>query len=95
MAMTVKILLPTALRPFADRREFVELEGRTVGEALDALTKKYSELGKHLLDEQGRLRNFVNVYLNDDDVRTLQGPETPIKDGDSLLIVPAIAGGGT
>ncbi len=94
MTMPVKIHLPTALRPFADRREFVELEGRTVGEALGALTDKYSELGKHLLDEQGKLRNFVNVYLNEEDIRTLQGPETPIKDGDSLLIVPAIAGGG-
>ncbi len=94
MTMTVKIHLPTALRPFADRREFVELKGRTVGEALNALTTQYSELGKHLLDERGKLRNFVNIYLDEVDVRTLQGPETPVKNGDSLLIVPAIAGGG-
>ena len=93
--MSVTIHLPTALRAFAEKQDKVDVHAATAGEALKGLTDKYDRLGKHLLDENGKLRNFVNVYLNDEDIRDLKGPDTPVKDGDELLIVPAIAGGAT
>src|SRR4029450_6409231 len=87
------IHIPTPLRPFTDKREAVEVTGATVGELLADLTKKYEGLRKHLYTDQGKLRNFVNVYLNDEDIRYLQKEETPVKAGDSLSIVPSVAGG--
>ena len=87
------IHIPTPLRPFTDKREAVEVTGGTVGELLADLTKKYEGLRKHLYTDQGKLRNFVNVYLNDEDIRYLQKEETPVKPGDSLSIVPSVAGG--
>src|SRR6188474_1309921 len=87
------IHIPTPLRPFTDKQEAVEVTGGTVGELLADLTKKYEGLRKHLYTDQGKLRNFVNVYLNDEDIRYLQKEETPVKPGDSLSIVPSVAGG--
>ncbi len=87
------IHIPTPLRPFTEKQESVEVTGATVGELLADLTKKYEGLRKHLYADDGRLRNFVNVYLNDEDIRYLQKEKTPVKPGDSLSIVPSVAGG--
>src|SRR2546427_2472689 len=87
------IHIPTPLRPFTDKKESVEVNGGTVGELLADLTNKYEGLRKHLYADDGRLRNFVNVYLNDEDIRYLQKEKTPVKPGDSLSIVPSVAGG--
>ncbi|MSO30439.1 MAG: molybdopterin-synthase adenylyltransferase MoeB [Acidobacteria bacterium] len=87
------IHIPTPLRPFTDKKESVEVNGTTVGELLADLTTRYDGLRKHLYTEDGRLRNFVNVYLNDEDIRYLQREQTPVKPGDSLSIVPSVAGG--
>ncbi|MBI2189086.1 MAG: molybdopterin-synthase adenylyltransferase MoeB [Acidobacteria bacterium] len=91
MANTIHI--PTPLRPFTDKKESVEVSGGTVGELLADLTRRYEGLRKHLYTDEGRLRNFVNVYLNDEDIRYLQREQTPVKPGDSLSIVPSVAGG--
>src|SRR5918998_3886598 len=87
------IQIPTPLRPFTDKKESVEVNGATVGELLADLTKKYDGLRKHLYADDGRLRNFVNIYLNDEDIRYLQREQTPVKPGDALSIVPSVAGG--
>jgi sulfur-carrier protein adenylyltransferase/sulfurtransferase len=91
MANTIHI--PTPLRPFTDKKESVEVSGATVGELLADLTTRYEGLRKHLYADNGKLRNFVNVYLNDEDIRYLQRENTPVKAGDSLSIVPSVAGG--
>jgi adenylyltransferase/sulfurtransferase len=91
--MTVTISIPTALRQYAGGNAEIEVEARTAGEALERLTTAHAELRRHLYNEQGALRNFVNVYVNDEDVRHTQGMETPVKPGDAILIIPAIAGG--
>jgi len=87
------INIPTPLRPFTDKRESVEVSGATVGELLADLTTRYEGLRKHLYADSGKLRNFVNVYLNDEDIRYLQKEQTPVKSGDTLSIVPSVAGG--
>jgi adenylyltransferase/sulfurtransferase len=87
------IQIPTPLRPFTDKQESVEVNGATVGELLADLTTRYEGLRKHLYADDGRLRNFVNVYLNDEDIRYLQREKTPVKPGDTLSIVPSVAGG--
>jgi len=87
------IHIPTPLRPFTDKKESVEVSGATVGELLKDLTTRHDGLKKHLYADDGRLRNFVNVYLNDEDIRYLQKEQTPVKPGDSLSIVPSVAGG--
>lgn len=89
----MKILIPTPLRQYADKQSAVELPASTVGEALQNLTHKHPELRKHLYNGEGRLRAFVNVYLNDDDIRYLQQEQTVVNDGDTLSIIPSIAGG--
>jgi adenylyltransferase/sulfurtransferase len=71
----------------------VEFSARTVGEALGRLTTEYAELRKHLYTDDGRIRSFVNVYVNDEDIRYLESESTPIKDGDTISIIPSIAGG--
>jgi adenylyltransferase/sulfurtransferase len=93
--MPVTITIPTALRQYAGGSSEIEVEATTVGEALDRLTETHAELRKHLYNDQNALRNFVNVYLNDDDIRHGEGPQTPVKDGDAIMIVPSIAGGAT
>ncbi|MBI4265060.1 MAG: molybdopterin-synthase adenylyltransferase MoeB [Acidobacteria bacterium] len=87
------IQIPTPLRPFTDKKESVEVNGATVGELLADLTRRYEGLRKHLYADDGKLRNFVNVYLNDEDIRYLQREQTPVKPGDTLSIVPSVAGG--
>jgi len=89
----MKILIPTPLRQYADRKDVIELNAGTVGEALSGLTSQHPELRKHLYSDDGRLRAFVNVYLNDEDIRYLSKEQTPVKEGDTLAIVPSIAGG--
>ena len=91
--MAVKILIPSPLRSFVDRRDALTVEAATVGEALEALLVRYPALRPHLMDEKGTLRSFVNLYRNDEDVRQLGGPDTPVAGSDVLSIVPSIAGG--
>ncbi len=89
----MKILVPTPLRQYAGKQSAVDVPAGTVGEALNALTSTYPDLRKHLYSDEGKLRAFVNLYLNDEDVRYLQKEQTAVKDGDTLSIVPSIAGG--
>ena len=88
-----KILIPTPLRQFAEKQDSVELPGATVGEVLGALTTKFPDLKKHLYSDEGKLRSFVNVYLNDEDIRYMNKEATPAAPADTLSIVPSIAGG--
>jgi molybdopterin converting factor small subunit len=89
----MKILVPTPLRQYAGKQSAVEVPAATVGEALSGLTSAYPDLRKHLYSDEGKLRAFVNVYLNDEDIRYLQNDATAVTDGDTLSIVPSIAGG--
>jgi adenylyltransferase/sulfurtransferase len=91
--MPVTIAIPTPLRQFAGGHSEIEVEAATAGEALDQLTATHAELRRHLFNDQNRLRNFVNVYVNDEDIRHANGSDTPVKSGDTILIVPSIAGG--
>jgi MoaD family protein len=93
--MAVTILIPTALRQFVGGNGEATIEADTVGKALDQLTKEHAELRKHLYNERDELRNFVNVYVNDEDIRHVSRLETPLKEGDTVTIVPSIAGGAT
>lgn len=91
--MSVKVMIPTPLRVYAGKRDSAEFSAATVGEALGGLTSQFAELRKHLYTEDGKLRAFVNVYLNDEDIRYLAKENTPTKDGDTISIIPSIAGG--
>jgi len=91
--MPVTITIPTPLRQFTGGQSEIQVEAGTAGEALDQLTSVHGELRRHLFNDQNTLRNFVNVYVNDEDIRHVSGPATPVKDGDTILIVPSIAGG--
>ena len=88
-----KILIPTPLRQYVDNKDTVEVTGATVGEALTGLTSQFPDLRRHLYNDEGRLRSFVNVYVSDEDIRYLNKDATPVKDGDTISIVPSIAGG--
>jgi molybdopterin/thiamine biosynthesis adenylyltransferase/rhodanese-related sulfurtransferase/molybdopterin converting factor small subunit len=88
-----KVLIPTPLRQYAGQQDSVELAGKTVGEVLHSLTSKFADLRRHLYNDEGKLRSFVNVYVNDDDIRYLEKDATPLKDSDVVSIVPSIAGG--
>ena len=88
-----KILIPTPLRQFVGKMDSVEVTGATVGEALNSLTAQHPELRKHLYNDEGKLRSFVNVYVSDEDIRYLNKDATPVKDTDTISIVPSIAGG--
>jgi adenylyltransferase/sulfurtransferase len=88
-----KVLIPTPLRQYAGKHDSVELEGATVGEVLGVLTTQYPDLRKQIFNDEGKLRSFVNVYLNDEDVRYLKKDATAVASGDTLSIVPSIAGG--
>ncbi len=88
-----KILIPTPLRQFVEKKDSVELSGATVGDLLAALTSQYSDLRRHLFSDEGKLRSFVNIYVNDEDIRYLGKDATPVKDSDTVSIVPSIAGG--
>jgi adenylyltransferase/sulfurtransferase len=93
--MPVTVTIPTALRQYAGGNSEIQIEAQTAGEALEKLTAEHTELRRHLYNDQHKLRNFVNVYVNDEDIRHAHGPETPVKDGDTIMIVPSIAGGTT
>ncbi len=87
------IHIPTPLRPYVDKQESVEVAGRTVREALANLTSTYGDLRKHLYNDEGKLRSFVNIYLNDEDIRYLQKEDTALQASDALSIIPSVAGG--
>ena len=91
--ITVKILIPTPLRPYAGKQAAVELAGTTVAEALSSLTTQHPDLRRHLFTDDGKLRSFVNIYVNDEDIRYLQRENTPLCDTDTVAIVPSVAGG--
>ena len=88
-----KVLIPTPLRQFADKHDSVDLTGTTVAEVLASLTQKFPDLRKQLFNDEGKLRSFINVYLNDEDIRYLGKDATPAADADTLSLVPSIAGG--
>src|SRR6058998_925562 len=88
-----KILIPTPLRPYTDKQDAVDASGATIGELLDDLTRRHAGLKAHLYNEQGKLRSFVNVYVNDEDIRYLQKEQTPVSAGDTISIIPSVAGG--
>ena len=91
--MPTKILIPTPLRPFTDKLDAVEVDGANIGELLKNLTTQYGGLKQHLYSADGKLRSFVNIYVNDDDIRYLQKEQTPLKSGDTVSIIPSVAGG--
>jgi adenylyltransferase/sulfurtransferase len=88
-----KIHIPTPLRQYVGKQSLVEVPGTTVGEAMSALVSRHPELRKHLYTDEGKLRAFVNLYVNDEDIRYLQKEATALKDSDNISIVPSIAGG--
>ncbi len=88
-----KILIPTPLRPYTDKQDAVEASGGTIGELLADLTRQHSGLKAHLYNDQGKLRSFVNIYVNDEDIRYLEKEQTPVKPGDTVSIIPSVAGG--
>ena len=91
--MSVTVAIPTPLRNFTGGRDAVDVAGSTVGEVLDGLLTTHGGLKRHLVQDDGRLRTFVNLYLNDTDIRQLESTATPVREGDVLTIVPSIAGG--
>src|SRR5215467_7569502 len=88
-----KILIPTPLRPYTDKQDTVDASGATIGELLADLTHKHAGLKAHLYNDQGKLRSFVNVYVNDEDIRYLQKEQTPVSAADTVSIIPSVAGG--
>ena len=91
--MSVNVRIPTTLRPLAGGQSEVAVEGQTVGEVLKALDAAHPGFGDRLLDEEGNLRKFVNVFVADDDVRFMDGLDTKVPDGETVAIIPAVAGG--
>src|SRR5690606_18907782 len=87
------VSIPTALRSFADNQDQVSVEGSNVGQLLNKLGTSYPKLRPHLFTDSGELRNFVNVFVNEENIRDLQSQETPVSEGDEVMIVPAVAGG--
>ena len=88
-----KVLIPTPLRQFTDKQNTVEATGASVGEVLASLTTRFADLRKQLYTDEGRLRSYVNIYVNDEDIRYLEKEKTPVADADTITIVPSIAGG--
>ena len=88
-----QIQIPGALRQYAGKQATVQVPANNVGEALASLISQYPDLNRHLYTDDGKLRAFVNVYVNDEDIRYLQKEATELKDGDNISIVPSIAGG--
>lgn len=91
--MGVKVIIPTPLRQYAGKNDSVVVDGQTVDEVMRNLMSRYGDLQKHLYNEHGKLRSFVNIYRNDEDIRYLQREATPVSETDVLSIVPSIAGG--
>ena len=88
-----KVLIPTPLRQFAEKKDSVEVAGATVGDVMSALTAQYPDLRKNLYNDEGKLRSFVNVYVNDEDIRYMSKDATAVSASDTISIVPSIAGG--
>ncbi len=88
-----KVLIPTPLRQFAEKKDSVEVSGATIGEIMGALTAQFPDLRKNLYNDEGKLRSFVNVYLNDEDIRYMSKDATAVSEADTISIVPSIAGG--
>ncbi|MBN3961910.1 MULTISPECIES: ubiquitin-like small modifier protein 1 [unclassified Nostoc] len=91
--MAVKVLVPTTLQSFTNNQATLESTGSTIAELLDSLEKSFPGIKSRLCDEQGKLRRFVNFYVDSEDIRHLDGINTTLKDGDEVSIVPAVAGG--
>ena len=91
--MAVKVLVPTPLQKFTNNQATLECGGSNVGELFDDLEQKFPGIKSRLCDEEGKPRRFLNFYVNSEDIRFLQGVETPLKDGDEVSVVPAVAGG--
>ena len=91
--MPITVNIPTPLRKLTNNLSEVELEAGTVGQLVDGLEGAYAGIAEKLLDDSGEIRRYVNIFVNDEDIRFLDGKETPLKDGDNISIVPAIAGG--
>jgi len=91
--MAVTILIPTPLQRLTDGQAEVKTEGSTIQEVVNAMEAQFPGIKERLCDESGKLRRFVNVYVNNEDIRFHQNEDTPVKDGDELSIIPAIAGG--
>ena len=91
--MAVSVLIPTPLRNLTLNQDTVDIQAETVTGLVNALESAYPGMGGRLRGEDGALRRFINIYVNDEDIRFLQGADTPLKDGDQISIVPAIAGG--
>jgi molybdopterin synthase sulfur carrier subunit len=91
--MPVNVRIPTPLRKLTKDKDIVQAAGSTIQDIIDNLEKEYPGLKERICDERGELRRFVNVYLNDEDIRFAQGKSTPVKDGDEVSVIPAIAGG--
>ena len=91
--MPVQVRIPTPLRKLTHDEEVVETRAGTISDAITDLESRYPGLKERLLDDDGQVRRFVNVYVNEEDIRFLQDKETPLKDGDEVSIIPAIAGG--
>jgi len=91
--MAVNVRIPTPLRKLTKDKDMVQAAGATIQDIIESLEQQYPGLKERLCDERGELRRFVNVYLNDEDIRFAQGKSTPVKDGDEISVIPAIAGG--
>jgi len=91
--MEVRVRIPTPLKKLAGEQDIVLANGSTVGEVIQWLTETYPGLKERLRDEQGEVRRFINIYVNDEDIRFIQNLETPVREGDQISIIPAIAGG--
>jgi molybdopterin synthase sulfur carrier subunit len=91
--MPVKVRIPTPLRKLTNNEELVEVQAVSVGDAINELQGRYPGIKERLLDDTGGVRRFVNVYVNEEDIRFLQNQQTSLKDGDEISIIPAIAGG--
>jgi len=91
--MPVTVRIPVSLQKITGEQSRVQVEGGTVQEAVDALDSRFPGIRSSLLDDAGNLRRFVNIFVNESDIRSLQGQQTPLEDGDEVFIVPAIAGG--
>ncbi|MDR4460037.1 ubiquitin-like small modifier protein 1 [Nitrospira sp. T9] len=89
----IKVRIPTPLRPMTGGKSEVEIAGNTVSEIIDNLGSAHPGIKERVYDEQGEVRRFINIYVNEEDIRFLTGKDTPLKDGDEVSIIPAIAGG--
>jgi len=91
--MPKKVRIPTPLRKLTNNEELIEINAATIGEAITELQNRFPGIQERLVDDKGEVRRFVNVYVNEEDIRFLKNRETPLKDGDEISIIPAIAGG--